>query len=175
MRNIVLIGLPGSGKTTVGKAAADQMKRTFVDMDAQIVQTAGMPVTEIFARYGEDYFRNLETLTAYRCARMSGTVIATGGGIVIRPENIEVLRQTGQMIYLARTASEIVQDIAWDTRPLLAGGAERLFALEQARAPLYRQAADHILSNGLTREKAVAALLAIMAETGYPNPNHIEA
>ena len=107
--NIVLTGMPGSGKSTVGKALAELLGRPFVDTDAVIVERAGKPITEIFAELGEAGFRDLETQavkdTANAC---TGAVIATGGGAILRDENIRALRRTGRIYFLNRPLEHLI-------------------------------------------------------------------
>ena len=102
MQNIVLIGMPGCGKTTLGKALADRLGRPFYDADAVLEQRAGRSIPEIFRCDGEAAFRALETQTLAELGKGSGAVIATGGGCVTRPENAPLLRQNGRVVWVKR-------------------------------------------------------------------------
>ena len=102
MQNIVLIGMPGCGKTTLGKALADRLGRPFYDADAVLEQRAGRSIPEIFRCDGEAAFRALETQTLAELGKCSGAVIATGGGCVTRPENAPLLRQNGRVVWVKR-------------------------------------------------------------------------
>ena len=107
MQNVILIGMPGSGKTTVGTGAAARLGRTFLDADAVLEQKAGMPIPEIFRLEGEEGFRQRETAVLAELGKQSGLVIATGGGCVTRPENYPLLHQNGMIFCLTRDLSRL--------------------------------------------------------------------
>lgn len=140
-RNIVLIGMPGCGKTTLGQKMAQKMGRRFVDADAEIVQEAGCTIPEIFASEGEAGFRVRETAVLRRLGKSSGLVIATGGGCVTREENLPLLRQNGTVFWIKREISQLARE----GRPLSAGAD--LEAMYQLRAPLYARFADFEVEN----------------------------
>ena len=98
MKNIVIIGMPGSGKTTFGSALAARLDRDFIDADVYLEEREGKTIPELFA-VSEDCFRDAETRTARELAAKEGIVIATGGGVIKRPENIDILRKTGVIIF----------------------------------------------------------------------------
>lgn len=100
MKNIVLIGYMGCGKSTVGKTIAKELEYLFVDMDTVIHDRCGMSIEQIFERYGEEYFRDLESQAAKDLSKNQCSVIATGGGIVLRSENITALRENGYIFFL---------------------------------------------------------------------------
>lgn len=134
--NIVLIGMPGCGKSTLGRLLAEQLERRFVDCDAEIERVAGKPIPEIFAKEGEEAFRALETEVVSALGRESALVIATGGGVVTRERNIPLLSQNGRILFL---------DVAPDAlptagRPLSQKKTPAVLYAE--RLPLYRAAAD---------------------------------
>jgi shikimate dehydrogenase len=135
--NIVLIGMPGCGKTSVGLALAKKMGREFIDTDKLITQAAGKPIPEIFAdSNGEEKFRALETSVLQTVCKQSGKVIATGGGVVTRDENRHIIRQNGVVVFRERDISLLpVRD-----RPL--SQRDGIEALAEARLPLYRKWSD---------------------------------
>ena len=137
-RSIVLIGMPGSGKTTLGKLLAERLGRPLADTDEEIVRRAGMPVTEIFRTAGEGRFRELESAVIREISATGGKVIATGGGAVLRPENVEALRFQGVLVFLDRPCGELAPSAE---RPL-ADAAEKIRKLYIERRPVYRAAAD---------------------------------
>lgn len=162
MLNLIFIGLPGCGKTTLAKAVAEHLGMQFLDMDAQIEQEAGMPIREIFAEQGEAHFRALETAMAASLHERENTVIATGGGVVGKEENLPLLRRAGTVIYIDRPPELIVKNVDCDNRPLLADGAQKIFTLDQTRRPLYVQAADMVFRNDQNLAQAKIALLRLI-------------
>ena len=137
-RNIVLIGMPGSGKTTVGRLLADRLGRPLVDTDEEIVKHAGTPITEIFAKRGEPAFRDLESEVIRDVSCVGGSVIATGGGAILREKNLAALRSNGVLIYLDRPLGDLLPT---SDRPL-ANRVDKIKALYTVRRPLYERAAD---------------------------------
>ncbi|TLD70261.1 shikimate kinase [Phragmitibacter flavus] len=145
--NIVLIGLMGSGKTTVGKLVAHSLGFSFIDTDEIIVKNAGKPIPDIFAAEGETGFRQHETAALQQLLNQlqQHAVIATGGGIVTRPENLPLLKQLGYVVWLYATPNTLHHRTAHsDDRPLLrnADPAGTLRNLLEARADLYKLASD---------------------------------
>lgn len=140
--NLVLIGMPGSGKSTLGRLAAELLDRLFLDADSFIVERAGMSIPEIFEKEGEAGFRKRETEALAELGKRSGVVIATGGGAVLRSENLPLLRQNGWICRLRRP----VEELPLEGRPLSAS-PQRLKEMEAEREPYYAAAADWELSN----------------------------
>jgi shikimate kinase len=142
-KNIVLIGLMGSGKTTIGKALADRTGREFADTDELIVEKDSRPIKQIFAENGEEFFRNLETKVIEEVSKQENFVISTGGGAVLRDENIDFLKENGVLFYLYAPAEVIWERVKDDKdRPLLNVDApiELLKRLQQEREPFYGKA-----------------------------------
>lgn len=118
--NIVLVGFMGTGKSALGRKLARRLRRVFVDTDATVESLAGCSIRELFARDGEEAFRDLETAAAEEVSRMRGCVVATGGGIVGRDENIRLLRTGGVLICLESRPEIIVRRTQpWTSRPML--------------------------------------------------------
>lgn len=155
MENIILIGMPGSGKSTVGAALAAETGKRFVDADDEIVRSAGMPIPEIFARQGEPGFRALETQVLARLGKESGLVIATGGGCVTRPENAPLLRQNGSVFWLRRA----LEKLPTEGRPLSQAGSLR--EMEAVRTPLYEAFSDHPIDNNAAVSETVRSILEV--------------
>ncbi len=153
MENIILIGMPGCGKSTVGRLLAEKTNRRFVDADTVLVEDAAMTIPEIFANEGEAGFRARETKILTQLGALSGAVIATGGGCVTQPVNAPLLRQNGRIVWLERT----LDALPTDGRPL--SQASSLEAMYEARRPLYAQFADVSVSNSSTPENAAKAIL----------------
>ena len=152
MENIVLIGMPGCGKTTVGKALADKLGRQFFDADAEIAKKANMSIPEIFAKEGEDGFRSREIKVLSELGKQSGLVIATGGGCVTFSINHSFLHQNGRIFWLKRDISQLPTD----GRPLSQKG--NLEEMYRIRKPLYEKFADVIIENE-TVEKTVQQIM----------------
>ncbi len=134
--NIVLVGMPGCGKSTLGKLIAERYGRVFVDTDAEIVKTAGKSIPEIFADDGENIFRDYESRVVKSVGKMTGAVIATGGGVVKKEENYRALHRNGKIIFLDRD----VKSLDTDGRPLSQrDGVEKLY---NERLPFYLRFAD---------------------------------
>ncbi len=149
LENIVLIGMPGCGKTTVGRALAERLGRAFVDLDEEIVRRAGRPIPDIFAREGEDAFRVLETRAVREAGSRTGLVISTGGGVVTRKENRDPLRQNGVIVHLTRPLAALPTG----GRPV--SQSTDLAVLWQRRAPLYAAFADLTADNSGPLERTL--------------------
>ena len=137
-QNIVLIGMPASGKTTVGKILAKKLGRPLIDTDAEIVKRAGMPIPEIFAREGEAQFRRLEREMIASLADLNGAVIATGGGAVLDAGNIDSLKRNGRIYWLDRPLRALIPTA---DRPT-ASSREAIAKRYRERLPLYRERCD---------------------------------
>lgn len=159
MENIILIGMPGSGKSTVGKLLAAHLGKEFLDADAAISEKAGMSIPEIFATQGETVFRAIETSVLTELGKRSGLIIATGGGCVTQEENYPLLHQNGTIFCLDRD----VASLPTDGRPLSQGG--KLEEMYRIRRPLYNRFADYHIDNNSTPQAAANQILQILEET----------
>lgn len=147
-KNIVLIGMPGSGKTTIGKALSYKLKRAFVDLDTFIETKTGMTVFEIFEKNGEEYFRQLETdACEYFSQNYENTIISTGGGVILKDENIKHLKNTGKIIYINRSAESILKTLNVEKRPLLKNNPDKLYEMYKERHLLYLKYAEICVMN----------------------------
>lgn len=151
MENIVLIGMPSSGKSTVGRALAERLGKRFADSDALVTERIGIPIADYFAQRGEAAFREREQEAVADLAATGGQVIATGGGAILRPENVTALRRSGRLVFLDRSPEKL---IATADRPL-ASDREALRRRYEERYDLYCAAADlHIDGDGTVEETA---------------------
>ena len=151
--NLVFIGMPGSGKTTLGKAAAQKLNRKFVDLDLEIQKRFG-PIPLIFKEKGEKAFRDMESSLVEEFGKESGLVISTGGGAILKSENVRALRQNGTLCWVRRP----VEALSTEGRPL-STDLEALLAMEKKRTPLYQACADFAIENTKDIESAVKEIL----------------
>lgn len=158
-RHIYIIGMPGSGKSSLGRKVAARLGLGFMDMDARIQQIAGCSVAEFFERYGEERFRTAETNMLISTTRMRPMIISTGGGTVMREINRTIMRNHGAILLIDRPLAHILGDIKLDRRPLLAkkglGEVERLY---DERIDTYRAAADLVLVNNVDYYESLRAM-----------------
>ncbi len=162
--NIVLAGMPGCGKTTVGAALSKKLGWKLIDTDALVVEKYGN-ISDIFATRGEEYFRKLECGAAEYAAAQNDAVISTGGGCLINDRNVNTFRRHGKIIYLKTEIAELLRRLKDDdTRPLLKGDAEaNLKNLYARRAHIYEQAADYTLStDGLSPDAIAQKIMEII-------------
>ena len=158
MKNIVLIGMPGCGKSTIGTLLAEKLGRTLADADEKIISLAGKSIPDIFAQDGEPTFRDWETKALTELGKQSGLVIATGGGCVTQKRNYPLLHQNGYLVWLERDCSVLPTD----GRPL--SQANDLGKMYAARKPLYEAFADIRVENTRTPEETVQKILDALEE-----------
>lgn len=145
-KNIVLIGMMGSGKTTIGKMISQKLYMGFVDSDEYIEKYTGTAISEIF-KNGEEYFRQVETEAILKLSMLNSTVISTGGGTVKKDQNIMSLRENGIIFFIDRSIENIASDIEIQKRPLLSGGKNKIFEIFNERYELYKRSSDVIIKN----------------------------
>ena len=153
--NVALIGMPSSGKTTIGRALAEKLGKRFVDLDEEIVKAEGRSIPDIFAAEGEDGFRAKEAEQTARFAKEGRQVLSCGGGVIKRPENLRALRQNGVVLFIDRP----LEDLAVGGGRPLSSSTDALKEMEAQRRPLYLAAADAVIPNKTTAADAVAAAL----------------
>lgn len=163
MKNIVLVGFMGTGKSAVGWALAKRLKTSFLDLDRKIEKEAGQPIPKIFAEQGEEAFRALEMKAVKEVAGLKGHVIATGGGVMLRDENVRLLKECGTVICLTATPEVILQRtlVTLRSRPLLAGAEprERVEELLKLRTPFYAKADWTVDTSEKTVQQVVKEIL----------------
>ncbi|MGL4849317.1 MAG: shikimate kinase [Clostridium sp.] len=148
---IFLIGMPGCGKTTMGKVLAKELKYNFFDMDDYIEEMSDRSIKEIFDQ-SEEKFRDLETEACKRLLEKKRVLVSTGGGVIKRKENIALMKE-GLVIFINRPIEKIIQDIDVESRPLLNGGAEKLYSLYNERIDKYLEACDiEVVNEGFIRD-----------------------
>jgi shikimate kinase len=145
MKNVILIGMMGCGKTTVGRMLSRRMGRRFLDTDAELERREGRSVSDIFASDGEEYFRGLEEKLCLELSHSSDLVIACGGGLPLRPQGIAALRRSGVVFWLDRDPGETYDKLDTSGRPLAQAGREAFLERYAQRAPIYRDCADYVV------------------------------
>lgn len=148
MKNkVVLIGMPGCGKSTIGKLVSKELSLKFFDMDKYIEKITSKTIPELFEN-GEEYFRDVESKACMELAKMTNVLISSGGGVVKRRENIDILKkEAAYIIFIDRPVEKLINDIDISNRPLLKDGREKLIKLYEERYELYKLAADNIVKN----------------------------
>lgn len=162
MNSLYLVGFMGTGKSSVGKKMAERLKRRFIDLDDLIELKAKKRISDIFAEDGEPYFRKLEKNTLREISLKDKTVVACGGGIVIDPENIEIMKQTGRIICLTASPEVILKRVSGTgKRPLLnvSDPKKQIELLLERRAVCYAQADGTIDTTGLSLEEVADKIL----------------
>lgn len=156
---LAFIGMMGSGKTTISKVVSDLLSLKYFSIDEEIEKNNKKTITDIFKEEGEAYFRNEELLTISRLAKENEAVVDCGGGIVLNPENIKILKENGFIVlFLDRDIDAIFEDIDFNTRPLLKENPEKLFEIYNHRIEKYRTYGDYIIDNDGTIDKAVKSI-----------------
>jgi shikimate kinase len=169
-RNIILCGFMATGKSSVGKILASMLRYSFLDMDAVIEEDAGMTIPQIFSSRGESVFRALESQLVEQLAGKSDCVIATGGGTIVDPQNLENLRRIGVVISLTANPKAILSRVgSGEDRPMLAGGdkTERIRLLMEQRAEAYAKADLVVDTSSLSIEDAAKCILNLLKENGF--------
>lgn len=144
--NVIIIGMPGSGKTTIGKIVSEELGIKFFDMDEYIQEKTGRTTIQLFEN-GEEYFRDIETETCKELMEYDNVFISTGGGVIKRKINIDILKKGGLIVFLDRPVDKILEDVDVSYRPLLKDGKEKVIRLYEERYALYNEYAEIIVSN----------------------------
>lgn len=162
-QNIILTGMMGCGKTTVGRLLAQRLGLELADTDALIEEESQSTIRDIFRDYGEDRFRDWEETVSRELGRKSGLVVACGGGLPMRDAAITALKQSGPVFWLDRDPGETYDGLDVSGRPLAQSGREEFVRRYQDRAPVYRRWADYII-RAKTPEEAEALISTIYLE-----------
>ncbi|MEC4686946.1 MAG: shikimate kinase [Nitrospirota bacterium] len=170
--NLILIGYRGAGKSSVGRLLAERLGWDLISTDAEIVRKAGLPIPDIVQRFGWDHFRNLESAVCQELADKDHLIIDTGGGAILRPQNVENLKATGSLVWLTVEVRTIIERIGGDTqRPSLTGAKSFTDEVEEVlreRQPKYQAAADHIVATDEKSLAEVADMIMALLQTRSP-------
>jgi shikimate kinase len=174
---ISLIGMPGCGKSTVARHMARHLGLRFVDSDSEIERRIGMPIRDYFAAHGEDAFRDIEQDVIDELSRQANTVLATGGGAVLRPANRDAIHQRSHVFYLRSTPEELFRRLRHDTqRPLLqvADPLRRLRDLFRERDPMYRRTAHFVVETSRPSVHGLVGMVLMQLElAGLVDPGRV--
>ena len=165
MANIVLIGMPGAGKTTIGRKLSKALGRPVLDADDKVVEQTGRTIKDLFQE-GEDVFRQAETAAVKALSAVDGIIISCGGGVVKRPENIAFLQATGKIFFLNRDLAAIAGCVDKVSRPLLNSAEDRLTQLYRERMPLYLKYADYTIPVDEDFDKTTEYIIELVRKAG---------
>lgn len=148
-RHIFLIGMPGSGKSALGKRVAQKLSIPYLDTDVALSEITGLDTAELYTRFGEKAFRDAETRLLQMLINTAPGMISTGGGLCLREENQKIMHNHGMVVLINRPLDEILQDVRAEKRPFLAQQSREVFEKEYAtRMPIYKSVADVVMDNG---------------------------
>ncbi|MFH1511810.1 MAG: shikimate kinase [Bacillota bacterium] len=161
-RHIFLVGMPGSGKSALGRRVALELQTPYLDTDAYLSEITGMSTAQIYESFGEEAFRDGETNLLRKLINATPGIISTGGGTALREENQRIMRAQGYIVLIDRPIDDILVDIRAEKRPLLAQkGRDEIERIYDERIPIYRKIADIVLDNGSGFHNGLAALAGI--------------
>ena len=168
-RSIFLIGFMGAGKSTIARALQRELGVPLIEMDERIVKEQGMSINDIFAQYGEDHFRDIESQLIVDIGKEEPSIVSCGGGVVVRPQNTQNMKEIGRIVFLKATPETIYERVKNSTdRPILNGhmNVEYIAELMEKRRALYEAAADiTIQTDGKTREQICEEIIGKMRNT----------
>ena len=168
MANLYLVGLPGAGKTTVGRIVSRRLNLRFVDLDRLITEREGATISELY-HADEKAFRRKETeALVWVNENLDRCVVATGGGIVETPENLELLRKE-KVLYVVRHPRSILTTLNTEKRPVFHDDPNRIYPIARRRVPLYESIADARVTNNRSLHSCIGRVLAQLEEQGFPN------
>ena len=166
--NIFLIGFMGAGKSTIARSLVQKLNFPLIEMDERIVKEQGMPISEIFDRYGGEHFRDIETVLLKTIGTLEPSVVSCGGGTVLRPENVENMKKSGKIVFLTATPQTIYERVKNSSdRPILNGhmNVPYIAELMEKRRPVYEGAAELTIStDGKSREEIADEIIRRLEE-----------
>lgn len=160
-KNIILIGMPGCGKTTIGKVLSNRLNVELIDMDWYIEKKSGKTITQIFEK-GEEYFRQLENEAARELGEKKQVIISTGGGVIKNLENIELLKKNGIVVFIDRPVEDIKKNIETSKRPLLKEGADKICDLFKERYNIYKECCDFQIINDSSIDEIIQKIIKVL-------------
>ena len=158
MNNIYLIGMPGCGKSTIGKIISEKLGLKHIDADEYLEEKYSQTIPDIFSRYGEDDFRKKESIIIEELSKMNNLLVSTGGGVVVRKENKEIMKNSGIVVFIDTSPENILKNSSLSGRPLLKD-KNRIFQIYESRINLYKDFADVIIDNNSSIETAADEII----------------
>ena len=166
-RHIFLVGMPGSGKSALGRRVAQKLQIPYLDTDVYLTEVTGMDTAHLYATFGEKAFRDAETRLLQQLINATPGIISTGGGVCLREENRRIMHDHGLIVLIDRPIDDIMLDIRAEKRPFLAQkGREEVERIYNERMPIYQGAADVVMDNGNGFHNGLAALEEIVRSRG---------
>ena len=162
MKNIVLTGMMGSGKSTIARMLSEKLRRKAVDTDDLVVEMGGMSISDMFSLHGESHMRALETEACRRLSQEENLIIACGGGLPLRRENRDYLRKNGVVLFLRRDPGITYDTMDRSGRPLAQQGREAFLARFEQREPIYREWAEFVIEDFSSHENTLNAVLEVL-------------
>jgi Shikimate kinase len=162
-KNIILIGMPGCGKSTIGRGLAEKINKSFIDMDEFIEQQENRKISDIFTM-GEHVFRNIESKAVESLSKENNLIIATGGGVIKKASNIDNLKKNGIIIFIDRPINKILEDLEDENRPLLKNNKDKIYTLFEERYDLYNKYCDIKVLNEGSLDETLNKLVNILGE-----------
>ena len=166
-KNMFLIGFMGAGKSTIAKLLSEKLDMPLIEMDERIVEEQGMPITEIFEKYGEPHFRDIETRLVETIGKGNGAIVSCGGGVVVRPENVRMMKESGKIVFLTATPETIFERVRYGKdRPILNGNmnVEYIKGLMEKRRDAYESAADFFVATDDKTQETICEEIIIEIE-----------
>ena len=166
-RHIFLVGMPGSGKSALGRRVAQKLQIPYLDTDVYLTEATGMDTAQLYTRFGEQAFRDAETRLLQKLVNATPGIISPGGGLCLRPENRLLMRNHGLTVLIDRPIDDIMLDIRAEKRPFLAQkGKEEIERIYNERMPIYKGAADVVMDNGNGFHNGLTALEDVVRRYG---------